>query len=160
MQLETLNLLIDRAREQTEAARLRVSNLQRLVEKARIQLETLREYAHEYDTRAAGLPGQLRDPSAQQNQLHFIARLQQAVDTQVRELEIRQASVAEAEAFLAQCRRKQQSLETLRQRRLESLRLAQARRDQKETDEFARRAHEQRTKAEPMHEERDTGEAQ
>ncbi len=141
MNPETLALLIEQAKERTDAAQMRLANAQRQVEQARSHLEVLRQYAREYAERAACRPGDLRDPSAQQNQLVFLDRLQQAADTQVREVSQREASAGVAAAELAQCRKKQKSLETLLQRQAESLRLAQARRDQKNTDEFAQRAH-------------------
>jgi flagellar FliJ protein len=138
---DTLALLVERAKEATDTAQLRFANLQRLVEQARKHLEVLRQYAREYDERATCRPGDLRDPSAQQNQMSFLARLQQAIATQEREMDIRQGSASAAATELAQCRKKQKSLETLLQRQIESLRLVQARRDQKSTDEFAQRAH-------------------
>jgi flagellar FliJ protein len=141
MNPKTLCLLIEQAKEKSDAALLRFANLQRLVEQARAHLEVLRQYAREYDERANCRPGDVRDPSAQLNQVNFLARLQQAVDTQVREMEIRRATADTSAGELAQCRKKLKSLETLLQRKNEQLRLAQARRDQKDTDEFAQRAH-------------------
>jgi len=146
MHPETLALLIERARQRSEAAQMRQANLQRMVEQAREHLELLRQYSGEYDARAARRPGELRDPSAQENQAAFLGRLQVAVDAQERELAIREATALAAAAEFAQCRQKQLSLETLYQRQLEAERLAEARRDQKNTDEFAQRAHDRSTR--------------
>ena len=143
----TLARLIEQAKEKTDAAQLRFANQQRIVEQAQAHLQVLRQYAREYDERASCQAGELRDPSAQQNQTTFLARLQQAVETQVRELGIRQAVAAASAADLAQCRKKCKSLETLLQRQMESRRLAQSRRDQKSTDEFAQRAHDRAVRA-------------
>jgi flagellar FliJ protein len=144
MHRETLALLIERARARTDAAQLRRAKLARLVEQAREHLDLLRQYAAEYDARAMQRTGDVRDPSAQQNQISFLARLRVAVEAQERELAIREATATAAAAELAQCRQKQLSLETLYRRQLEALRQVEARRDQKNTDEFAQRTHERR----------------
>jgi flagellar FliJ protein len=143
----TLTLLIERARTKVDAAQLRLASLQKLVEQAQAHLDVLRRYHGEYEERSACRPGDLHDPGARQNEMRFLARLQQAIETQMRELEIRRETAAAAAAELAQARRKEKSLQTLLQRRLESERLAQSRRDQKNTDEFAQRAHDRTVRA-------------
>jgi len=140
MHPDTLSLLIERARARTDAAQLRQAGLQRLVDQAREHLALLHQYAGEYDARAAHRAGELRDPSAQQNQISFLARLQVAVDAQARELALRESAAAAAAAELAQCRQRQLSLQTLHERQLAGLRRIEQRREQKSTDEFAQRA--------------------
>jgi flagellar FliJ protein len=138
----TLDRLIEQARERLDAAQLRFAGLQRQLEQSRAHLELLRRYAGEYQARAAWQPGDTRDPGAQQNEIVFLARLQLAIDTQVREVELRQSGAQAAGIELAASQRRHESLQILRRRRLQVERQAQARREQKLMDEFAQRAHE------------------
>ncbi len=147
MHPSTLELLIEQARDKTEAAQLRFAGLQRQLEHARAHLELLKRYAGEYDERASCRPGDLRDPGAQQNEIVFLARLEQAIHAQGREVELRQNGAQAASVEFAACRRRHESLQTLRRRRLDAERQAEARREQKQMDEFAQRAHERRVRA-------------
>lgn len=147
MNPELLARLVEQAKVKSDAAQQRFASLQRLLEQAQAHLDVLRQYAREYDERSACRPGDVRDPSAQQNQMSFLARLQQAIDTQERERLSRQTAATAGSAELNQCRKKQKSLETLLQRQIEKIRAIQARRDQKSTDEFAQRAHDRAVRA-------------
>jgi len=138
----TLQTLIELAAAKSDAAQARCAALQRSVEQARAHLTTLRQYAGEYHDRARCRTGDSLDPSANRNQVIFLERLQSAVDTQSRELELRQKAVASAADELARCLRRRKSLETLALRRVEHERRAEARRDQKNTDEFAQHSQE------------------
>jgi flagellar FliJ protein len=142
-----LDTLIEQASAKAEAAQVRYASLRRMVDQANGHLATLRQYAREYEARARCQAGDRRDPSAERNQVQFLARLQEAVQTQVREVEIREAAAATASQELAQCRQRLKSLETLAQRRREQLQRMQTRREQKHTDEFAQRAHERTASA-------------
>lgn len=143
----TLSRLIERAKDHTQAAEQRFAGLQRLVEQARGQLDVLQRYADEYGRRLAPREGELHDPRAHQNGKVFLVRLRQAVEAQEAELHIRQSAAAAAAEDLARCRRKQKSLETLMQRRIDQERKVLTRKEQKETDEFAQRAHERSKRA-------------
>ena len=139
-----LRVLISRAKTRSDLAHARYAATLRAAEQARTHLAMLRQYRQEYDDRARCRAGDSRDPSAENNQTAFLVRLQHAVQTQVRDLAIREKAVAVAADEVALCRKKQRSLETLEQRRLEREQRAQMRLDQKDTDEFAQRTH-QRT---------------
>jgi flagellar FliJ protein len=136
----TLRLLIERARAATELAHARHGAARRSEEQARAHLALLRQYAGEYDERARARPGDSRDPSADRNQVAFMARLQVAIDTQVLEAGARGAAAAAAAQDVAACQQRQKSLETLDLRRVQQEQRVAARRDQKSTDEFAQRA--------------------
>ena len=82
----TLRLLIERAKASSELAQARHGGLRRSEDQARTHLNMLRQYAAEYDERARARPGDSRDPSADRNQVVFLARLQVAIDTQVQEV--------------------------------------------------------------------------
>jgi len=140
MHAATLETLIDLAKARCDAAQVRHAAMQRAAEQARVYLATLQQYAHEYDIRARCQEGDSRDPSAERNQIVFLARLQLAVETQERELESRVTAVTLAAQELAQCLQRRRSLETLAERRREEERRLEARRDQKIMDEFAQRA--------------------
>ncbi len=139
----TLRLLIDRARAASELAQARHGNARRAEDQARVHLTMLRQYAGEYDERARAKPGDSRDPSADRNQVAFMARLQVAIDTQAAEVEARANAAAAAAAQVAVCLQRQKSLEALDQRRIRQEQQVAARRDQKNTDEFAQRAADQ-----------------
>jgi flagellar FliJ protein len=143
----TLTRLIDRARDKTQAAELRFAGLQRQVEQARGHLDILNRYAEDYSRRLAPRAGGVHDARAHENERVFLTRLQQAIEAQRVELESRQGAAAAGAADLAQCRRRQKSLETLLQRRLDQQRQSEARKEQKDTDEFAQRAHERTRRA-------------
>ena len=136
----TLRLLIDRARAATELAQARHGSLRRSEEQARAHLAMLRQYAAEYDERARARPGDSRDPSADRNQVVFMARLQVAIDTQAADVQARAAAATAAAQEVAVCLQRQKSLEALDQRRIRLEHQVAARRDQKNTDEFAQRA--------------------
>ncbi len=140
MNQATLDTLIDLATNKCDAAQVRHANVQRSAEQARAHLEMLRQYAREYEERARWGEGQSRDPSAENNQTIFLARLAQAVEAQLREIEIREAAVVAASAELSACLQRRKSLETLALRRSEQERRTLSRRDQKNTDEYAQRA--------------------
>lgn len=137
----TLRTLLERAKARSDAAQLRYAGLLRSADRARAHLGVLRQYAQEYDDRARCRSGDSRDPSADRNQTAFLVRLQQAVEAQVREIEVRQSATDAAASDLALCLQQRKSLETLALRRIEQERRVQAQRDQKSTDEFAQRAH-------------------
>jgi flagellar FliJ protein len=120
---------------------LRLANARRAVDQARKHLEVLRRYAQEYDDRAGVRTGDSRDPSAERNQMIFIARLGEAVQTQERELEACEFAAKTAANDVAACMKRQKSLETLAQRKQEQVQRVEAKRDQKVTDEYAQRAH-------------------
>jgi flagellar FliJ protein len=138
----TLRLLIERAKASSELAQARHGGLRRSEDQARTHLNMLRQYAAEYDERARARPGDSRDPSADRNQVVFLARLQVAIDTQVQEVETRARAVAAAALEVAACLQRQKSLETLDLRRQQQEQRVAARRDQKATDEFAQQARE------------------
>jgi flagellar FliJ protein len=137
----TLVILIEQAKIKTEAAQMRFAAARRTVDQARKHLDVLRRYAQEYDDRAGLRTGDSRDPSAERNQMQFLARLSEAVQTQEREVEACESAVQAAAQDLAACQKRHKSLETLAQRQRDEVQRAQARRDQKSTDEFAQRAH-------------------
>lgn len=136
----TLRLLIDRARAATELAQARHGSLRRSEEQSRTHLAMLHQYAAEYDERSRARPGDSRDPSADRNQVLFMARLQVAIDTQAAEVQTRADAAADAAQEVAVCLQRQKSLEALDQRRIRQEHQVAARRDQKDTDEFAQRA--------------------
>lgn len=140
MNPETLQTLIELAKNKCDAAQARHAVLQRALEQARTHLTTLRQYAQEYEERARCRPGDRRDPSAERNQVVFLERLQEALATQQREIDAREHALAQAASEVALCLRKHKSLETLASRRLERQRQIEVRRDQKNTDEFAQRS--------------------
>jgi flagellar FliJ protein len=136
----TLRLLIDRARAASDLAQARHAGLRRAEDQARAHLDMLRQYANEYAERARCRPGDSRDPSADRNQVVFLARLQVAIDTQTAEVQTRAKAVAAAAGEVAACLQRQKSLETLDARRRQSEERVALRRDQKDTDEFAQQA--------------------
>ena len=136
----TLRLLIDRARAATELAQARHGNLRRAEEQARSHLAMLHQYAGEYEERARARPGDSRDPSADRNQVVFMARLQVAIDTQSGDVQVRAGAAAAAAQDVASCLQRLKSLEALDQRRISQEQRLATRRDQKITDEFAQRA--------------------
>lgn len=140
MDASTLQTLIARARSRSEIAQGRHAAAQRRLEQGRAHLQTLRQYALEYESRARSRAGDRRDPSAERNQTVFLDRLGEAVAAQEREVGAREGIVRATGAELALCLRRQKSLQTLLQRQLERARRDQARREQKQTDEFAQRA--------------------
>jgi flagellar FliJ protein len=153
----TLRLLIERARASSELAQARHGGLRRAEEQARGHLTMLRQYAAEYDERAKARPGDSRDPSADRNQVVFLARLQVAIDTQAQELETRTRAAAAAAVEVAACLQRQKSLEALDLRRVQQERKVAARRDQKNTDEFAQRARERAAASGQQHDAGSTG---
>jgi flagellar FliJ protein len=140
MNPETLRLLIERARAASELAQARHGGLRRAEEQSRSHLAMLHQYAGEYDERGRARLGDNRDPSADRNQVAFMARLQVAIDTQASEVAARAAAAASAAQDVASCLQRQKSLEALDQRRIRQQQQVAARRDQKNTDEFAQRA--------------------
>jgi flagellar FliJ protein len=140
MNATTLRLLIERAKAASELALARHGQLRRAEEQARVHLGMLQQYAGEYAERARSRTGDSRDPSADRNQVVFLARLQVAIDTQAAEVTARAAAAATAAQEVAACRQRQKSLETLDARRRQDEARTAARREQKDTDEFAQRA--------------------
>jgi flagellar FliJ protein len=138
----TLRLLIERARATSDLAQARHGGLRRAEEQARSHLVMLHQYAGEYHERARARPGDSRDPSADRNQVVFLARLQVAIDTQAQEVVSRAQASAAAAQEVAACLQRQKSLETLDLRRVQQEQKVAARRDQKSTDEFAQQARE------------------
>lgn len=136
----TLRMLIERARTAAELAQVHHGSTRRAEDQARAHLAMLQQYAGEYDERARPRPGDSRDPGADRNQVVFMARLQVAIDTQAAEVEARASATVTAARHVAECLRRQKSLEALDQRRIRQEQQRAARRDQKNTDEFAQRA--------------------
>jgi len=141
MERATLQVLIDQARSRSDAAQVRHAALLRAAEQARAQRRLLDQYTQEYEDRGRMRQGESRDPSATANYRAFQARLQQAADTQEREVQVRTRAAEAAAADVAQCLRKLKSLETLARRQAAQQERIEERRDQKHTDEFAQRAH-------------------
>ncbi len=140
MNAATLRLLIDRAKAASDLAQARHGALRRSEDQARAHLAMLHQYAGEYAERARARAGDSRDPSADRNQVVFLARLQVAIDTQAAEVQVRAKAVAAAAQEVAGCLQRQKSLETLDARRRQGEERIAARREQKNTDEFAQRA--------------------
>jgi flagellar protein FliJ len=141
METATLQTLIEQARMRYEASQQRLAAAQRALGNAQAHLRVLQQYEREYLQRSRAQPGAECDPSAQHNQRAFLARLHVAVQTQTRECETGERMLAAARAELAECQKKQRSLETLAKRQHEERQRSAARHDQKNTDEFAQRAH-------------------
>jgi flagellar FliJ protein len=140
MNATTLRLLIERAKAASDLALARHGQLRRAEEQARVHLGMLEQYAGEYAERARARTGDSRDPSADRNQVVFLARLQVAIDTQAGEVTARGTAAAAAAQEVAACRQRRKSLETLDARRRQDEERTAARREQKATDEFAQRA--------------------
>ena len=138
----TLQVLIERARSASDAARARHAGAVRAAEQARAHFDLLRQYTAEYEDRARYHAGDSRDLQAEENRRRFQGRLGVAVDAQRREVEVRERALCATAEQVTSCQKKLKSLQTLA-RRQEAERLqVEARRDQKRTDEFAqRRAH-------------------
>jgi flagellar FliJ protein len=153
----TLRLLIERARASSDLAQARHGSLRRSEEQARTHLAMLRQYAGEYNERGRARQGDSRDPSADRNQVVFLARLQVAIETQAQEVEARARAAAAAAQEVASCLQRQKSLETLDLRRVQQEQRVAARRDQKNTDEFAQRAGERAAASGQQHDTGSTG---
>src|SRR3974390_3378178 len=134
-----LNRLLEVTRISRDSAASRLARLEQQTLQAREHLQTLLGYSDDYAARLQARAGDELDPAAQANQRAFLAKLRTALETQQREVGVREQASATARAELAVHQRKVKSLETLIERRAqEELRHA-VRREQRHTDEAAHR---------------------
>jgi flagellar export protein FliJ len=97
----------------------------------------LRGYATDYAGRAQQLRQRGLDIATEINQRAFDAKLRQASEAQLQEVELHQRHAAAAAAELAQCERKLKSFEKLAAQRAQAAQLLDAQREQKLNDEIA-----------------------
>jgi flagellar protein FliJ len=140
MEAATLTTLIELATTSRDAAATRLARCERTLGMVRASLERLRGYATDYGGRARDQRQRGFDIAAELNQRAFDAKLNHALEAQLREVELHQRQVDAASAELAQCERKLRSLDKLAQRRAAELLQLEATREQKLNDEIASRA--------------------
>jgi flagellar FliJ protein len=141
LNVTNLAMLIELANVSCDAALAQLARVQRDVQQARAQLDTLVRFRADYAQRAQA---QLRsgcDAAANANLARFAQRLEQAALAQAQEMRHREHLLAQATEEHLQAQRKRKSLEALAARQAETVRLTEQRRDQKHTDETAQTVH-------------------
>ena len=140
MDNHNLRMLIELATTARDGAAARQAQVHAQLMQAEAQLQTLRGYVRDYQTRADDAMRHGCDIAAQGNQRAFVARLERAIVQQADEVQRRTRLLEAAAAEVAQFQRKLRSLEALAQRKLDAQRTAEERREQKTMDELARQA--------------------
>jgi flagellar FliJ protein len=140
MDNHNLRMLIELATTARDGAAARQAQVHAQLMQAEAQLQTLRGYVRDYQTRADDAMRQGCDIAAQGNQRAFVARLERAIVQQADEVQRRTRLLEAAAAEVAQFQRKLKSLEALAQRKLDAQRTAEERREQKTLAEVARQA--------------------
>ncbi|TAL72558.1 MAG: flagellar export protein FliJ [Rhodanobacter sp.] len=121
----------DQARQKTEDALAQLATAQQQVAKARQQLAELEQYRREYA--AAGNGAQ--SVSALLNRQQFVARIDQAIEQQVVEVERQQRRLEQVRANWRNAHARESALDTVIAQHVEHERRAEERREQAEIDE-------------------------
>jgi flagellar export protein FliJ len=137
MEPATLSRLIELATTARDAAAAKLARCERTLGRVRASLERLRGYAADYASRAQQQRQRGLDIATEINQRAFDAKLRQASEAQLQEVELHQSHAAAAAAELAQRERKLKSFEKLAAQRALALQLLDAQREQKLNDEIA-----------------------
>lgn len=132
-----LAMLIELARTARDAAAARRAQAQLQAGEAGAQLQTLRNYARDYERRAQTTLSGGCDLAAQDNLRAFNQKLALAVTTQQAEVARREQLLAASAQEFIELQRKLASLQALAARGAERARQESARREQKSMDEMA-----------------------
>lgn len=136
-QLRALSLAIDQARRRRDAALEAMLRARQACQGAQDQMEQLRSYARDTETRWALGACRSTQPEIVLHYDHFMDRLQQAVDLQQGVVTELSRTLTDARQCLLQAEVRAAGLQRLLEQRRSEAQRCQAVRDQKQQDELA-----------------------
>jgi flagellar FliJ protein len=141
--LKSLALAVEVAERRRDQAEQAWQQARRNQQFAQDQLDQLRGYAGETDTRWTTASAVNLSPEVMHHHRHFMTRLNHAIDLQIGVMQELVQKIEVAHAFYVQQSVRLKALEHLQAQRLKERAREAARREQKEMDELAMRMHAQ-----------------
>ena len=135
----SLQPLMNLAQHQSESAIRKLGQLNKREQSAQQQLDMLREYRKDYQTRLQEATRNGMDPAELRNFQQFINKLDEAISQQLKAVEHSKASTQAGRGEFNTAQRKLKSFDTLQQRHIETQNKAAEKSEQKMLDEHTSR---------------------
>ena len=135
----SLQPLMNLAQHQSESATRKLGQLNKKQQSAEQQLDMLREYRKDYQTRLQEATRNGMDPAELRNFQQFINKLDEAISQQLKAVELSKASTQAGRGEFNTAQRKLKSLDTLQQRHIDTQNKAAEKSEQKMLDEHTSR---------------------
>ena len=135
----SLQPLMNLAQHQSESATRKLGQLNKKQQSAEQQLDMLREYRKDYQTRLQEATRNGMDPAELRNFQQFINKLDEAISQQLKAVELSKASTQVGRGEFNTAQRKLKSLDTLQQRHIDTQNKAAEKSEQKMLDEHTSR---------------------
>lgn len=135
----SLQPLVNLAEHQNESATRKLGQLNKQQQSAEQKLDTLREYRKDYQNKLQKAIQNGISPTELRNFEHFIRKIDDAINQQLKIVEQSKASAKTGHNEFNTTQRKLKSLDTLKQRHIETQRRAAEKSEQKALDEHSGR---------------------